>query len=288
MQFALAARGMQGVDGACPECGGLVADSREKSITRWGAKYLRRLGRSAAWMAWTAAAFAMIYLLGDLLRAWAIRARNDFDLGEGIRRGMWVALVADVSVHVAAVWIGTAAPPGGRVGKRGVMSRIGATMFLLSMIDATFLTFGARLMMRSGATPYLIGAISVLMLGVAVHAVQTGRRLEAHCIDGGRRSLGRWAKWVGMDPGFGHRAECHAITGGAGRAIQHGRCGRTVPRKVFDVLEHSRGWRDNAEFHFSDWARWRCCCVFQYGSRNWQGRSRTKRRLGLEAFRSKD
>ena len=44
---------MQRVDGVCPECQGSVAESREKSITRWGEKYLRRLGRSAAWMAGT-------------------------------------------------------------------------------------------------------------------------------------------------------------------------------------------------------------------------------------------
>ena len=129
------------------------------------------------------------------MAALGVRIARGSHLGGWIVGGMAVVLTVDVLMHTAAMWAVTTAPSGKHVSRRGILSRIGMVMFLLAMIDFFVLIFGIHAI--HDARPYMELAFFVLILGLAVHAAQTGKYLEAICGTGGAARLGWWAKWIG-------------------------------------------------------------------------------------------
>lgn len=202
---------MQPAATRCPECGMPIERSLRETILLWGPKYLKRLGRCAAWIAVTAMAMPVLYFLGMIGELVFFRTRtlaqNDFRVIEVVQLAIQSLILAVAAVHAAAVWIFSAKAPARRPIVPNIMMRAGVAMFIgvfaLLMLRAavnfvdTFMSvpLGPYAFWVERFFRYLEYALPLLLFGLAIYPIAGALRIAEIYARAGLSSRILLPKW---------------------------------------------------------------------------------------------
>ena len=198
----------QPATGVCPECGSPIEVSLRDTIFRAGPRYLRRLGRCAAWVAITAMALPMGYFVAVLVEIFFFRmggpgGRRAMEIFQLVTQGLMLAILA---VHAVAVWIISVRTPGRRTFLLDVLMRVGVSMFMgmfgvllvrsvVNVLETFAMDTMVSILFLTRFLRYLDYLLPLFMFGLAIYPIAGAFRLAGIYARAGLSSRIFLPKW---------------------------------------------------------------------------------------------